>query len=398
MKTSLSEIELIKIAYINALSRLVYAKLFGGSMLAEFIFYAGFQYLAIVFFDFAQYLHVALMIVSLMLWQKNKKSYIDPIDQVRSVVMGCVAVAIFAADFPFYQSNSEKLGKSMDYGLQLMDIGVGSFVYNAGFFSTKATFQKKIKNIGVSLLFGTLRLISKAVFHMDVRDAEFGKHLNFFYILAILNGFSLFLGKNSSFITGFLMCVVHELLLNFAGLKELVYGTDRSNFILANIEGLCFVLPQMGIFIMASAVAKVMFSNGPKKKIIFYNAASLLAYGISRAYSLSNRRLHNMCFCMTIFILLTTLGIVSTVLNKDAEKRRAGVQRFVSRNLLFVFIWSNLLVFGNKLLCKGGMPSESFGHAISIVYLAAVFYLPAVMFSRPRKRVENIRSAQCDAN
>ena len=73
-----------------------------------------------------------------------------------------------------------------------MDIGVGSFVYNAGLVSYKMSTKKKLNNALKCFLLGTARLLSILLMKLSVKDEEFGCHLNFFYILAILNLVSIF--------------------------------------------------------------------------------------------------------------------------------------------------------------------------------------------------------------
>lgn len=100
-----------------------------------------------VFIKHAYWLYVIFFFALLIPYNKNRTIEVegDAIDKTRFIIISCVSIAVFAADFPFYHLKRHKLGKSMSDGLKLMDIGVGSFVYNGGFFSTFAKPHKKIK-------------------------------------------------------------------------------------------------------------------------------------------------------------------------------------------------------------------------------------------------------------
>lgn len=383
MKETLTEFELAKITLSSLLSMAVYSKICPNNILCEFLFLAIPQYFTIVFLKQAHYLYIVFIIALILL--SNRKIVIaekkidrltNGIDKSRYVIISCVAIAIFAADFSFYDINSHKLGKSMDYGLMLMDIGVGSFVFNAGFFSVKASPRRKVRSICQSLLLGSIRLVSKFYCRLDVDDKEFGTHLNFFFILAVLNVLSFWIQSDFDFAIGMGMCVLHEILLNFAGLKDLIYSTTRSNIVLANIEGLSFILPQMGMFLIAGAFSKAVFSTKPSKHALAYYLVSLAAFLVSRSYSLSNRRIHNLTFCMIIILLHTTIGFLSLVMDRFTSSVTCRIQRFGSRHMLFTFLWANFLVFVNKSFIRSQGAPNFFNHALCIGYLALVFLLP----------------------
>lgn len=420
MKKTLGEVELFAITSIIHLSILIYHLVLPRSALLEFIFSIIPLYLTIAFPNHLCLIYASFFAVFVMCflftkikkWRPRKPTSVWPasiidnpsssiklpisvaqddepytsvaIDRVRLLIMGCVAITIFASDFSFYEGS--KLGKSMGNGLKLMDIGVGSFVYNAGFFSTKASPQRKIQNVLSSLFFGILRYLSKKLFNLGVSDTEFGVHLNFFLILGILNLASLFINTQIDFLVGFAMCLVHEILLKFFGLEELIYTTKRSNIITANIEGIAFILPQMGMFLMASGISKVLFKKKNMGIIILYNIFFVTILLGTRTYSMSCRRIHNLYFCMVIMLLHTTQGIISGAFNRVFKIRDLKIHRFTSKYLLFILIWSNLLVGINKLFLSPAAMPNYLAHGFCIAYLAVVFYLPYITVDRNAMR------------
>lgn len=170
------------------------------------------------------------------------------IDRLRIHIMFLVSIAIFLSDF--FNYNSDKMGKGMEYGLKLMDIGVGCFVFNIGLISSKLTKKKKISGIIKSLVFGAIRYISKIYFGVAVSEAEFGKHFNFFFILAILNFLSLFINISNGHIIGLCCIAVHQIALKYF-LAELIFHNKRETIFMANLEGIVYVLPQFGVFLIA---------------------------------------------------------------------------------------------------------------------------------------------------
>lgn len=410
MKSALGEFELFAITSITHLSTLVYHIVLPKSAFLECVLAVVPQYLAIVFLKHLGFVYGSLLgvlgiyLLATQIWKRKSEGSIWPgnvskdakqsdsepksekvyvsvaIDRTRVLVIACVAVAIFASDFPFY--DGDKLGKSMGPGLKLMDIGVGSFVYNAGFFSTKASPQRKMKNALLSFFFGMLRSLSKVLFELGVDDAEFGVHLNFFFILGVLNLISLVINTPMNFFIGFAMCAFHELLLNFAGLETLIYSTERSNLLAANIEGIAFILPQMGMFLMASEISRVVFSKRPLGIVVLYDVFFAAVLSVARSYSLSCRRVHNLYFCMIIMVLHTTHGIGFEMVSRAFKIKSLQVHRFTSKHLLFVLLWSNILVEANKALLGSRSMSDGLSHGLCITYLVLVFYVPYTIARR----------------
>ncbi|ADM12135.1 uncharacterized protein Eint_090050 [Encephalitozoon intestinalis ATCC 50506] len=420
MTKTLSEVELFAATSITQLSILVYYLMLPRSAFLEFVFSAIPLYFVVVFIGYSgliyagfSFMLIAYLLFTMFLeWKQRKsvwpwKSYAPSqykqisssvfqekdlntsiaIDRTRSLIITSVAITIFASDFSFY--DGRKLGKSMDYGLKLMDIGVGSFVYNAGFFSVKASKQRKIKNILSSFFFGALRYLSKVILKLDVKDAEFGVHLNFFFMLGILNLASLFIDTYANFLVGFAMCLFHEIFLKFFGLEEVIYNSTRSNLITANIEGITFLLPQMGMFLMASDISKAIFKRKNTNIIMFYNLLFFTIFLMTRTYSVPCRRIHNLSFAMIIMFLHTTQGITFGIFNKAFRIEELKMHRFTSKYLLFILVWSNLLVFINKHFFSPKNIPNYLAHGLCIAYLFLVFYVPYVLKNMGFRRNTN---------
>lgn len=421
MTKTLTEIELFIATGITHFSVLTYHLLLPNSLALEFLFSAIPQYLTTIFLENASLIYLLFGTVLLISFTfrglSPKASYglynlvdsvldskdypvnvipepedspadaviVEPretyttitIDRTRFMVICCVSATIFSADFPFY--NSDKLGKSMEYGLKLMDVGVGSFVYNAGFFSVKANTKRKIRNAALALFLGMLRYLTIVYLKGSADAAEFGVHMNFFFNLGILNVLSLLINTRFNFIIGLLMCATHECVLKFMNLEEMINKTTRSNFLTANIEGISFLLPQMGMFLMASDIGRIAFSGRSSRKIVFYDLLFFFILLLTRLYSSSCRRLHNLCFCMIVMASHTTHGIFYELANRVFRPKPFQLQRFASRHMLFVLLWSSLLVGINKASAVLVDTPAYVGHFACMAYLALVFYVPCAI-------------------
>ncbi|KAI5169429.1 glucosaminylphosphatidylinositol acyltransferase [Pancytospora epiphaga] len=384
IKEPLTQLELYKITVMSIISMIIGQRLFPGNIFAEFLFLAVPQYIAILYMKYSSYLYMILVFALLIPRRRGSRTaqktdrFSSIIDGERYIIISSVVIAIFTADFPKYDAQSHKLGKSMGYGLQLMDIGVGSFVFNAGLFSPKMSPKRKMRNVFQSLLLGFVRFFTKVYFKLDVDEREFGTHLNFFFLLSILNLLSICFTTNFCFLVGMGLCLIHAALLKYAGLADLLYNTTRDNLFLANIEGISFIIPQFGMFLIAAAFGKCVFAMNSRRFLPFYWLASIFTLVVSLCLSTPNRRLHNLPFCMVIVVLHSTIGAcIYTVDRLFGTRADVGLRRFASRHLLFMLLWSNFLVFLRSLIIDIRNTSEIVNHIIFLAYYALALLVPA---------------------
>lgn len=382
MAEYLTELEMLSIIGVHAPAVIVAGNLFPSNDFVQCVLLLGAQYLGIVFHQYVWILYGVLMTVILVV-PKGKTTAADPcpaiIDRARFIVISCVLITIFASDFGFYRRQSNKLGKSMDYGLNLMDIGVGMFVLNAGFFSAKMTFRRKIRGMLVAGFFGSVRLLCRLTFEKSASDREFGSELNFFFILAILNGFSLWIHTKYDFVVGILMCLLHDVLLYRFGLDKFIYEAERTNFITSNKEGLAFILPELGMFLVSAGIAKVVFDKSqPRSKLLVYFLVCTGVFLFGRMYALPNRRLHNLSFCFVQFLCLFLVGVVTYVESLFGAVATSRIQAWAARHLLFLLIWGNVLVAVNKHVFAF-RKMDSVGHLLTAVYLLMTIWAPATL-------------------
>ncbi|KAM0680412.1 hypothetical protein GINT2_001472 [Glugoides intestinalis] len=373
---SLKVLELVQLTSVAPLSMLAYSRLCPKNDLLEFFCYSIPLHLAFRFVDKVYIILLSILAILIAVPQKYHRRYdssTNSIDNMRMLIIFLVCLAIFAADFPYY--NSAKLGKSTREGFRLMDTGVGFFVYNAGIVSFKASKRKKIRNIILSAFLGIFRLISKLSLALNVKDEEFGRHLNFFLELAILNVISLGITTLRPYLMGLLILCAYQVAL-FLGLKNLIFNNSRENIFMANLEGIVFLIPQFGLYLISQEIGKTII----KKKVSRSTAAKgVLTTVLFCAFNFidpANRRLHNMAYCLLIYLISTGIIIVFDYINKKFQLDTLEVSKFGSKKILFILIGANLLI---PLAKYTGYFKEVSKVKIELkiqIYLFFVFYVP----------------------
>lgn len=371
---SLSIKELFIITSVSHLSMILYSKIPFKNDFIEFLLYALPQLIVFSYPEKYYYIYIFLIIIIVFLPKSNCESLENTnlIDRLRMQIMFLVSIAIYSADFWNY--NSEKMGKGMNYGLKMMDIGVGCFVYNAGLLSSYSTNSKKFCSSIKCLLFGIIRYISKAYFNIYVSDAEFGVHLNFFIILAILNLLSIIFNTKYGNIIGLIFLLVHQLML-YLFLNEWILKNERKSFFMSNLEGFSYILPELGIYLISKEIG-MLIKDKNYKKLVLTNLFYIILFTTSFLFEDITRRLHNLSFCLIIIVLLTTNIILYEFLDNFYFLPKLNISYFASRNLLLILILSNILIVFSNYFEIFKEKSEIKINLWTIFYLMLIYYIP----------------------
>jgi len=348
---ALSILEAFTVISITQLSMVVYSRILPENPFLEFLLFSVPQYLVFRYLKYAYLIYTVLFMALLVFPKKRQHAYSKhtcPIDRLRMLIISLVSLAIYSANFKFY--DSDRYGKSMEYGLLLMDIGVGSFVYNAGLVSCKMSTRKKLINALKCLVFGAGRQMSIILMGLSVKDAEFGHHLNFFYILAILNLISIFvrLEKNQAFF-GCLLIFFHQILLQ-TFLEDMIFNNQRENMIMMNLEGISYIIPEFGIYLISQEIGKIFIERKNLNRIVKYNIGFIVIFAVSVFKFEISRRIHNIPFSLFVIILNTSQLIACEYLNNEHQLGFFRIAHFASKNMLFMLLFSNLLIPISKSL------------------------------------------------
>lgn len=342
------------------------------------------------------------------IYKPNKTFY--PIFHVnRSVLILLVMICIFACDFSIFP---EQHHKSDFYRNTLMDVGIGAFLFNNGCFYKKDT-KRNIMRIISLLLLGFIRLLTLRSLNYNYNLAEYGRDLNFYFVLGFVYFLFPFVDSKHNFKLAFLLSIAWEYVLRIYEYDLWIFSEYRKNWFDLNKEGFFAVLPSLIIFMYANCLGKIAFTKTSlkqskiQKKVVSYaekvkqtcfyllNTAftnnlrkehdklvHLCKYTIiffyiyftSSKLSLSSRRLGNMCYTSWILFLHSFLIFLTFIVNTFVNTEVFEIAEFLSKNMLTYFLWSNVLVLFFSFFSKD---YGTFGsHVFNIFYLCLSVFVP----------------------
>lgn len=196
----------------------------------------------------------------------------------RAYVNIATAIAILAVDFNIFP---RRFAKTETYGVSVMDVGVGAYVFANGIVSAEARRPLNLHVVNhvvqtswaclvmVALGFVRLLLLKATDYHEHV--TEYGVHWNFFFTLAavkLISSIVIPLIPSAMPLAAALMgCVVvlaYQYALSVVGLNDYVmYGPhgdgSRSNVIHANREGLLSCVGYLAIYLFSVELGRFLF-------------------------------------------------------------------------------------------------------------------------------------------
>ncbi|KAL6120995.1 pigw [Nucleospora cyclopteri] len=297
----------------------------------------------------------------------------------RSVFMIKVAICIFLTDFPTLWN--PRLNKTISYGISLMDAGLFGFLFNAGF-TKKRTVNSLVGRRNLFLIAaGFIRLFIVNKLNYEVSPTEYGIHLNFYFILAIINIlyniYKSICNLPYLFDTtiGFSLLFAHKQLLD----PEIILNNDRSTFFMQNKEGINSIVGYFAFILIVADFGNAYRKTNKKFLLVFiYFILSLINYKffllrdilsdpnsvhkeMSRAFFYGSfldknsfyvsRRLCNLNFInwglfIDFFSFLSTY-VFSHMFPIMLEKN--VIIEFVSKNMMLIFIITNLCIIPTKM-------------------------------------------------
>lgn len=285
---------------------------------------------------------------------------------VRFIIITSTTICILLCDFNFWV---KRLGKSDYYDSGLMDLGIGFFVINGGLFSSKS---KRSKN-GFLFLLGLIRLAVIYICKLDVNPAEYGFHLNFYFILFLINILFKLVDSKFNFHVGIILLAAHEILVSCDCIKLYLFSDCRSTLFSMNKEGLACVVPLFGLYLVSNKIGSMLLTDSISASKLYTDCLYVF---LNCHYTQSSRRLCNLRY--TVGILFMTVHCLYFSLK--ANIKNSKLVDFSSKNMMKIFLYSNILVliskFGPELLSL-----NFFGGNIYMMgYLIIVFLcLPTIV-------------------
>lgn len=270
----------------------------------------------------------------------------------RASLMVMTCLAILCVDFLIFPV---RFIKTESFGISLMDIGVGQFVFSAAVaFGGKlaasaqhraARFSRKFLGSTIPLvLFGGLRCYMVYMAEYQEHVSEYGKHWNFFITLACLPVLYVIvdaIGKSIPFFSGridvpgfssVIVLILHQVFLSSLGGTDYVESPHRRSLIEANKEGIVSLPGYLAIFLAGVDCGWMLFRGRSTRKRVHHLRAGLtclamavVLYGIAlcvdSTIQRTSRKLCNAAYA-TLVAALSLVALGALYLLDVAAARR----------------------------------------------------------------------------
>lgn len=345
-------------------------------------------------------------------------------------------LAILAVDFEIFP---RRFAKVETWGTSLMDVGVGSFVFSAGFVSARSflkdrltkdaplirsRFFSSLKHSLPLILLGFVRLYSVKSLNLAEHVTEYGVHWNFFFTLALLPPSvvllqPLLVTPPLISLLSLLLGCVYESILKFTVLEAYILTSPRTNLLSQNREGVFSYCGYLAIFIAGHAlgldVLPRMVGKNEKtiaagklrrdllKRLVSHSIVWILLtfLATSHKYGLNltvSRRLANLsyivwvaafnCTQITLFCVIETLFFPNVYKANDKlresieiERATSRILRAFNRNGLAIFLLANPLTGFVNLTFNTLTVTRAGAMGILVAY-AALLTIVAVTLDR----------------
>lgn len=319
----------------------------------------------------------------------------DFITNVRATINLITVIAILAVDFKIFPNQFKK---QLKYGYSLMDVGVGLFIYANAIVAPEIktrrhSLRKSIIDTIPLIILGIGRYVATTVTHYSVSVTEYGAHWNFFITLAftrIISSLLLtFVPLKFSFVYGVLILIIHEMLLEFGGLAQYVFGdAKRDNLFSANREGIISTLGFVALYFLSVAVGiwlnlKEIGISSRIKLIVKITIVILIllptTFLIENRFGMS-RRLANSAYCLWILfvgVFMTGLFYITEIFQKFLYEKWGFTTHIhvpfileaINYNGLLYFLLANILTGFVNMSCDTLLVSPLYSLLILVVYL-----------------------------
>ncbi|KAI0672091.1 GWT1-domain-containing protein [Trametes maxima] len=196
----------------------------------------------------------------------------------RSHMLLLTFICILAVDFPVFPRS---LAKCETFGVSMMDLGVGSFVFSQGVVSaiplvknpahlTEPLLPKLssvLRKCSPILLLGLLRTISVKGTEYPEHVTEYGVYWNFFITLALIPVLQVLLHPVMIHLPisllGVVIAISHQLALSMGSLQAFVLEAPRVGVISANKEGIVSLTGYLAIHLLGLSTGTLVLAPTP---------------------------------------------------------------------------------------------------------------------------------------
>ena len=321
----------------------------------------------------------------------------------RFVLTTLTITAILAIDFDLFP---RRLGKTETYGLSLMDVGGGSYVFSSGFVSSLARFGeenergRKFQKRGGFLALvalGVARLAATTAVGYHTVESEYGRYWNFFFTLALVKLLASAAPRDRVASTATAIAAMYQcaLLANGGALGAWILQDPRERahpqvrhlarwFLSVNREGIFSSIGYLCIYLGAASFGKMFlfsrkdgvgsFGKWLRDAVSMTGALWALTVFSHESIERASRRAGNFAYvAWTLAYNMQVIVAFTTLRRLDARQTTvSSVVTSVSTNQLLVFLLSNVLTGGVNLAMDTTHASASTAWLVMSAYLAMV--------------------------
>ena len=286
----------------------------------------------------------------------------------RALLMMLTIYCILAVDFKIFPKSYMKTEK---YGMSLMDLGVGAFVFSHGLSMGNLTANvdrllKKWFRTSLPLaLLGVSRVVLVKALNYQEHVSEYGVHWNFFFTLALLP--VLYYPVKGLKTYAVVLSALHQVWLVYGG-SLYILSDEREGLVGQNKEGIFSLPGYLSLFIFGCIYRRELETS--LRRRVGYVVLAFVGYLVCHLLvEETSRRL-----CNTSYVLFVVFACSLTLLILDCLQDPCGGSEYLkalSSRSLYVFLVANLLTglvnLSIHTLEVGTLPS----YALLFVYLVA---------------------------
>ena len=249
-----------------------------------------------------------------------KKQFIST---YKALMMLYTSAAILAVDFPMFP---RRFAKVETYGISLMDIGVGSFIFVQGIVSAghksksrQGFIGRSVKSLRSSfplIILGLTRLVFVKTADYQEHVSEYGVHWNFFLTLSMLPPLvtiTQYIFDVDEGILGCLTALAYQYALTYIGLENFIIDSPRTDFLSSNREGILGLVGYLSLFLVAKRIGRIFVNSDFKtldewknivRSSVFSSLILNLAYLVASYIGFqTSRRMVRLSFNSSLFNL-----------------------------------------------------------------------------------------------
>ncbi|XP_044751943.1 phosphatidylinositol-glycan biosynthesis class W protein-like [Coccinella septempunctata] len=328
------------------------------------------------------------------------------ITNARATINILSVIAILAVDFPVFP---RRFAKTSTYGFSLMDLGVGLYIFANSIVSPeclnrKDSIAKIVKSCIPLMILGLLRLVFTKSLDYHVPVSEYGVHWNFFFTLLLTKCISSLTVRTAHVkhmrTFSIIILISHELLLQFF-LQDIVMGNEpRTNFFLANKEGISSILGYVSLYIYAVYYGHILNEEVYGFTKVYANIKMFISHLIitgTLAFICNmklgtSRRLINSSYCFWVVfvgILAAFLFYLGELLQRFAFAKNKNyikspyIYKAINSNALIFFLLGNIFTGTINFVCNARDVSDPLALFILVMY---IFILALIMCGLHEKK------------